>query len=179
MGVLPGIVGSIQANEAIKIIIGIGTPLSGKLLLFDSLSNSFNKLSISPVAENFNITELIDYELFCGETQQSEYDIKEMSVEELKSKLDNAEDKQIIDVREPHEYELCNLGGELIPLGEIENEIDMISTQKPVVVHCHHGMRSQRAIEKLLLNSCNADLYNLTGGIHDWATKIDLDMPTY
>ncbi|HHZ65136.1 MAG TPA: molybdopterin-synthase adenylyltransferase MoeB [Flavobacteriales bacterium] len=178
MGVLPGIVGSIQANEAIKIITGAGEPLSGKLLLFDALSSSFNELSISPIADNFEISELIDYKLFCGESTE-EIDIKEISVEELRSRLNNAEDIQIIDVREHDEYELCNLGGELIPLGEIEEKIDHISTQKPVVVHCHHGMRSQKAIEKLLTNACKADLYNLKGGIHDWATKIDLNMPTY
>ncbi len=178
MGVLPGIVGSIQANEAIKIIVGVGKPLSGKLLLFDSLSNSFNELSISPVAENFNITELIDYELFCGETP-AHLEIKEITVEELKSKLDNSEDIQIIDVREQDEYDLCNLGGELIPLGEIEANMGLISIKKPVVVHCHHGMRSKKAIERLLAKSCKADLYNLKGGIHNWATKIDSEMSTY
>ncbi|PCH97706.1 MAG: molybdenum cofactor biosynthesis protein MoeB [Bacteroidetes bacterium] len=178
IGVLPGIVGSIQANEAIKMIIGIGNPLSGKLLLYDSLSNSFNQLSISPVKENFNITELIDYELFCGEVT-GKTELKEMSVEELKAKLDNNEDIQIIDVREPFEYDICNLGGELIPLGEITANIDRISTVKTVVVYCHHGMRSQKAIEQLLENSCRADLFNLNGGINEWAKKIDSKMQTY
>jgi len=155
LGVLPGIIGCLQANEAIKIITEIGDPLSGKLMVFDALTHHTNLFEFEKVEENANIAELIDYEDFCGARDGTNsnknimQEVKEITVSELKKKLDNNEDIQIIDVREDFEYEICNIGGELIPLGEIHNKTDAISKQKPVVVHCHHGGRSAKAIELL------------------------------
>jgi len=175
LGVLPGIIGCLQANETIKIITGIGEPLSGKLLVFDALTLNTNVLEFSPVKENFNVTELIDYETFC----ESGDEIKEITVSELKKKFDDRENLQIIDVREEFEYEICNLGGELLPLNSISNKIDTISKDKPVIVHCHHGGRSAQAINILKEKFEFDNLLNLKGGIHAWAVEIDKNMATY
>ncbi|MBN4051379.1 molybdopterin-synthase adenylyltransferase MoeB [bacterium AH-315-M05] len=175
LGVLPGIIGCLQANETIKIIAGIGEPLSGKLLIFDALTLNTNILEFSPIEGNFNIKELIDYDNFCGTGGE----VKEITVSELKKKLDDREDIQIIDVREEFEYEICNLGGELLPLNSISNKIDTISKDKPVIVHCHHGGRSAQAINILKEKFEFDNLLNLKGGIHAWAVEIDKSMATY
>ena len=179
LGVLPGIIGCLQANETIKIITGVGEPLSGKLLVFDALTLSTNILQFSKVSENLNINELVDYEEFCNAKNETVYEVKEISVSELKSKLDDEENIRLLDVREKFEYEICNLGGELIPLGNIEDNIDKIPKDQPVVVICHHGIRSARAINILADKYEFRNLLNLTGGIHAWAEEIDKDMPTY
>jgi len=177
LGVLPGIVGCLQANEVIKIITGIGEPLSGKLMVFDALSTQFSTVNVELVKANSDITELIDYEDFCGSKQ--EWEINEITAEELYQKINAHEDIQIIDVREKHEYEICNLGGDLIPLATITQSTGRISKNKPVIVHCHRGIRSVKAIQELEETKGYTNLINLKGGIHAWATEVDSEMSTY
>ena len=180
LGVLPGIIGAYQANEVIKMLTGIGEPLSGKLMVLNVLTMESNKLLISPDPENLKIDTLVDYEEFCGSNNdKSDMEVKEITVKELKSMLDNNEDVQIIDVREIHEYDICNLGGELIPLDTIPQSVDKISKEKTVVVHCHHGMRSANAIMHLMQNEGYTNLLNLKGGINAWSVEIDPSVSTY
>ena len=162
LGVLPGIVGCLMANETIKIIIGNGEVLSGKLLVFDSLTMQFNTFGFSTVEENKNIKTLSNYDFFCETT-----DTKEITADELKSKILLSEKFQLIDVREPYEYEIKNIGGVLIPLGELENNLDKISTTLPVIIHCLSGMRSKKAIE-LLKQKGYKNLANLKNGLIDF-----------
>lgn len=157
LGVLPGIIGSMQALEAIKVITNIGEPLSGKLLVLDTLSMQSRIIRIPKMPDTPKITQLIDYETFCG--LKSAYDI---SFEELKT----LGDYQLIDVREKHEYEARNIGGELMPLSELEKHLPKISRDKTVVVHCQSGIRSQKAIKILQENFDFTNLINLTGGMN-------------
>ncbi len=174
LGVLPGIVGCLQANEALKIILGIGEVLSNKLLIFNSLTMNFQTFSIKPNLKNLARNKLEDdYEEVCA------LPIKEITVADLKSKIENKEKLQIIDVREEDEYEICNLGGTLIPLSTIKNNLHLIKQDYPVVFHCHHGSRSKQAIEMLNAEVDGRNFYNLKGGIHQWALQIDTTMPTY
>ncbi len=179
LGVLPGIIGSIQANEAIKLITGIGEPLSGRLLLLDSLTMDTRVISF-PKKQNASDRNLIDYEQFCGLSPTKEKTImKEVTVQELKALKDSGADFQLIDVREPHEYETCQIDGELIPMAEIPHNIDKISKTKQVIIHCRSGGRSGNMINWLEKNHGFTNLYNLKGGILAWASQIDPDMPTY
>lgn len=161
MGVLPGIVGCLMANETIKIIIGNGEVLSGKLLVFDSLTMQFNTFSFSLNPENKKIKTLDNYDFFC------ENNLNEITADELKNKISSGEIFQLIDVREPHEYELKNIGGLLIPLSELENNLDKISKILPVIIHCHSGMRSKKAIELLKQNGFK-NLVSLKNGLLDF-----------
>ncbi|MBL7850848.1 MAG: ThiF family adenylyltransferase [Cyclobacteriaceae bacterium] len=176
LGVLPGVIGSLQANEVIKLIAGIGEPLSGKLLLFDSLTLESRIIRLSK-RHHEPIHHLIDYDHFCGVSVAK--GMKEVTVEELKALLDKKADIQLIDVREPHEYDTCNLGGELIPMAEVPFNIDRISKDKQVIIHCRSGGRSGNIINWLEKNHGFTNLYNLKGGILDWAKKVDPSMPTY
>jgi len=188
LGVLPGIIGTIQAVEAIKLIIGEGEPLIGRLLLFDALKMKFRELKLRknlacPVCgENPTIHELIDYEAFCGmEPLPTDGDsLKQWQItpEELKEKLDRGEDVFILDVREPHEYEICNINGYLIPLGDIPKRMNELDSAREIVVHCQRGTRSQRALE-FLREAGFRKIKNLVGGIDAWAVKIDKTMPRY
>ncbi|MBL4715554.1 MAG: molybdopterin-synthase adenylyltransferase MoeB [Bacteroidia bacterium] len=178
MGVLPGIIGSMQANEVIKIFIGIGDVLNGKLLVYDSLTAEVNTLNFDRVEENCDISELIDYEQFCN-TNQNSINMKEISVQDLKQKLDDHEDFQLIDVRESYEYDICNLNGELIPLGKIIDKADRISRDKPVIIHCKSGGRSAMAIEELEKKHSLTNLFNLKGGITAFANEIDNSITLY
>ena len=180
LGVLPGIIGSLQASEVIKIITGVGEPLSGRLFLFDAASFITRNLKIrkNPATK---ITELIDYDQFCGIIPKKEITamVKGINVKELKKWMDAEKDFQLIDVRETYEYDICNLGGELVPLNKILNYQDKIATDKPVVLQCRSGVRSANAI-KVLQNQFGFDnLLNLEGGILAWASEIDPSMPTY
>ncbi len=188
LGVLPGIIGTIQAMEAIKLIIGQGDLLIGRLLLFDALRMKFRELRLRknpfcPICgAHPTIHQLIDYEAFCGLAPRPEDRGRvtewEITVQELKTKLDRHDDIFVLDVREPHEYEICNLGGYLIPLGEIPSRMHELDSSKEIVVHCHTGRRSQRALE-LLREAGFKKIKNLVGGIAAWASEIDPEMPRY
>ncbi len=188
LGILPGIIGTIQANETVKLIIGKGEPLIGRLLLFDALKTKFRELKLRknpdcPVCgQHRTITSLIDYEAFCGVqagwdsfTREEQYEI---TVDELKKRLDNKDDLFILDVREPQEYQICNLNGYLIPLKELPKRINELDTAKEIVVHCKVGGRSRQAVE-FMKQSGFRKVKNLVGGIDEWAETIDPAMPRY
>src|SRR6201984_1425131 len=159
LGVLPGIVGSIQAMETIKLILGAGEPLVGRLLLFDALAMRFRELKLKknpdcPMCGNHRtITKLIDYEEFCGirgeEAPAMTDGIPEMTATELKSRQDRGEKLFILDVREPPEYQICNLNGKLTPLGEFPRRVNELDSSVEMVVHCRSGKRSADAIHFL------------------------------
>ena len=182
LGVLPGIMGSFQALEVIKVITGIGEVLSGKLLIIDTLTMNNNLLKFSknpdnPVSgDNPSITQLIDYEEFCGHTAQKESpsEIDVSTLHDWSNK--NSEEFQLIDVRETHEYEAGNINGETIPLSVLETMIDHISQDKKVVIHCKSGARSKKAISLLQKKYKFGNLYNLKGGILAWKDKYAPDL---
>lgn len=172
LGVLPGIVGSLQANEIIKVLTGIGEPLAGRLFIIDALSFETRTMKIRKNPELIPEQKLIDYEVFCGVSARNSAGIEEITALELKELLRKEEGIQIIDVREPHEYQLGNIGGILIPLGDIENLNQEIKPQSKKIVVCRSGVRSQKAIK--ILSSKNFDrLYNLKGGLLEWAKVVD------
>ncbi len=204
LGILPGLVGVIQATETIKLILGIGEPLIGRLLLVDALGMSFRTLKLRKNPEcpvcgpNPTVTELIDYNQFCGIAPPSSVGplevardravgehpvvdgIPQITVEELKRKLGAREDIFVLDVREPHEYLIANLGAPQIPVGEVERRVSELADQKnrEIIVHCRSGARSQKAA--LILKQAGfTNVSNLTGGILAWADKIDPSMPKY
>ena len=164
LGVLPGIIGTLQANEVIKVITGIGEPLSGRFFVFDALSFETRTLKISTNPTTPVISELIDYEQFCG-IPAVEKPIKEISVEEFSTWITNREDIQVIDVREPNEYEERNIGALLIPLATVQQRANEIHSDKKVIVHCRSGKRSATAIRELESAFGFTNLYNLKGGI--------------
>ncbi len=165
LGVMAGIIGTMQANEAIKVIAEIGEPLTGKLLMIDALTMAVRILKIpkNPMAKK--ITQLIDYEAFCGLKKTNEKE--NIDFAQLKLWQKEGKDFQLIDVREPHEYEIENIGGKLIPLSEIEKNIGQIRKDKTVVVHCQSGLRSQKAIKLLKEKHGFDNLINLTNGLKD------------
>lgn len=178
LGALAGIIGSIQANEAIKVLAGIGDPLVNRLLVFDSLTMESQIIQIANKNERKNILGLIDYDDFCNAPKKTT-DMKEVTVQELKALKDSKANFQLIDVREPHEFDICNLDGELIPQGEIPHNVDKIAKDKQVVIHCRSGARSGNMVKWLESNHGFTNLYNLKGGILAWAKEIDTSMPTY
>jgi len=164
LGVLCGIIGTLQANEVIKVVTGVGEPLSGRFFVFDALSFETRILKISKQKDRPEIKELIDYEQFCG-VRAVEEKMKEISVAEFEKWLDNNEDIQIIDVREPEEYQQVNIGALLVPLATIKERAAEIRKDKKVVVHCKAGGRSAKAIRELQDAFGFDNLYNLKGGI--------------
>ena len=180
LGVLPGMIGSFQANEVIKVITGIGEPLVGRLFLFDALNFETRTLKIRKNTGTPQITELIDYEQFCGigGLDDAVHNVREISVKELQQWKANDHNFQLIDVREAYEYDIANLGGELIPQKQVANQIDKISKDRDVVIHCRSGKRSAEVIEKLQEAGYD-NLYNLRGGILAWAEEIDHNMARY
>jgi adenylyltransferase/sulfurtransferase len=183
LGVLPGIIGMLQAIEAIKLIIGIGEPLIGRLLHFDALKVKFRELNLRrdaqcPVCgENPTIFSPIDYEQFCGVREDEA--IPAMSARELKRKMDARDAFELIDVREPFEYEIARIdGSKLIPLGEITERADELQHEQTIVVHCHSGGRSAEAV-RLLQQRGFTNVYNLEGGIDAWSDEIDPSVPKY
>ncbi len=170
LGVLPGIVGSMQALEVIKVVTGIGETLSGRLFLFDALNFQTRTFNVkrrpdNPLnGENPTIDRLIDYEFFCG-LKAVERPVKEITVQELYAWQMKGEKFQLIDVREPHEYEVANLGAELIPLATVEANAGRFARDMKVVVHCRSGVRSAKAIRELEDKFGFDNLYNLQGGI--------------
>ena len=188
LGVLPGIIGSIQATEVIKILSGAGNPLSGRFFIFDALNFETRTLKVEKdpnnplTGDNPTQTGLIDYEQFCGiepEAEQATSDVPEITPEALAKQLDQGENIKIIDVREPHEYEIANIGGELIPLGEITDHVEQIPKDQKVVIHCRSGKRSADAIKQLQSAYGYQNLYNLKGGILAYAENVDQTLATY
>jgi sulfur-carrier protein adenylyltransferase/sulfurtransferase len=188
LGILPGAIGTIQATEAVKLLLGIGEPLIGRLLLYDALGMSFREMKLRkdpncPICgENPTVTELIDYQEFCGIPQanaaEEENGVPEISVRELKQKLDTGEDINVLDVREPHEYEVANIGVRLIPLGELPQRLAELDQDDILAIHCKTGARSARAV-KLLQDSGFEKVYNVKGGIAAWSEEIDPNVPKY
>jgi molybdopterin/thiamine biosynthesis adenylyltransferase/rhodanese-related sulfurtransferase len=187
LGILPGLVGVIQATETIKLILGQGDSLAGRLLLVDALAMKFRELKLRknpdcPVCgKNPTVTSLIDYNEFCGirgEEEPAGNDVPTISVQELKQKFDAKADIFILDVREPHEYQICNLKGYLIPVGDLPKRVHELDSSREIVAHCRSGVRSARAVN-FLRRSGFKKVYNLTGGILEWADKIDPKMPKY
>jgi molybdopterin/thiamine biosynthesis adenylyltransferase/rhodanese-related sulfurtransferase len=191
LGVLPGIIGALQANETIKLILGRGEPLIGRLLLFDALRLRFRELRLRrdpecPICgENPTIHELVDYDAFCGVTQAEsdlrrlEGQIPQISARELKARLDAGAPIRLIDVRESHEWDICNLeGAELIPLGTLPAQLNHLDATQEIVVYCRIGERSAHAV-RLLQDAGFRRAFNLTGGIVSWSDEVDPSMPTY
>lgn len=181
LGVIPGMIGTIQANEALKILTGKGPILSDKLLIVDAFTMDITQVTIQNHNRRAQINKLIDYEDFCGinEKKIKSLGMKEITVQELQALQNSGEDFQLIDVREPHEYDICNLAGELIPMGDIPHSVDKISKAKKVVIHCRSGGRSGQMVQWLEKNHKLENLYNLKGGILAWAKEIDPSMPSY
>lgn len=179
LGVLPGIIGSMQANEVIKVITGVGEPLAGRLFLFDAASFTTRILKVRK-SSNVEIKELINYEEFCGIGVKKEgKEIKEITVFELKEWMDKGVNFQLIDVRQPYEYDIANLGGELIPQDQLQQNLDRIAIDKKVVFHCRSGKRSEEAIRELEILKRYDNLYNLKGGILEFSEKIDPSLTKY
>ena len=189
LGVLPGLLGVIQATEVIKLILGAGEPLIGRLVLVDALAMRFRELRVRknpdcPVCgAHPTVTKLIDYNQFCGvRGEESEAavsaKIPEIQPEELKRRLDAQEDIFVLDVREPHEYQIVNIKGHLIPLGDLPTRIHELDSSREIVVHCKSGMRSAKAVD-FLRKSGFKHATNLTGGILAWADRIDPSLPKY
>jgi molybdopterin/thiamine biosynthesis adenylyltransferase/rhodanese-related sulfurtransferase len=187
LGILPGLLGVIQATEVIKLILGAGDSLIGRLLLVDALAMKFRELKLRknpdcPVCgKHPTIKKLIDYQEFCGirgEEVEAEVTTSEMQVEELKQRLDRGDDLFILDVREPHEYQICNIGGHLIPLGDLPNRVNELDTSKEIVAHCRSGVRSAKAVN-FLRQAGFKKVHNLAGGILAWADRVDPSMPKY
>ena len=187
LGILPGLVGVIQATETIKLILGVGDSLAGRLLLVDALGIKFRELKLRKnpdcpaCGKNRTITKLIDYEEFCGIRGQEEpagNDVPAISVEELKKKLDAKADIFVLDVREPHEYQICNLKGYLIPVGDLPKRVNELDSSREIIAHCRSGVRSAKAVN-FLRRSGFKKVYNLTGGILAWADRVDPTMPKY
>jgi sulfur-carrier protein adenylyltransferase/sulfurtransferase len=187
LGILPGLVGIIQATEVIKLILGKGEPLIGRLLLVDALGMKFRELKLRKNPDcpacgtHRTITKLIDYNQFCGirgEEKPVDTAIPEIQVEELKRRLDAGENIFVLDVREPHEYQICNIGGHLIPLNELPKRINELDSSREIVAHCKMGGRSAKAVQ-FLRQAGFQKVSNLKGGITAWADRIDPRMPKY
>jgi adenylyltransferase/sulfurtransferase len=189
LGILPGLVGIIQATEVIKFILGKGEPLIGRLLLVNALDMRFRELKLRknpdcPVCGTHpTVTQLIDYQQFCGIVPEQkaatmQNGIPQMSVKELKRRLDAGDDLFILDVREPFEYQIAQIGGHLIPLNDLPKRMNELNTAQEIVVQCKSGGRSQRAAEFLAKNGFEK-LHNLAGGILAWSSEIDPKVPKY
>jgi sulfur-carrier protein adenylyltransferase/sulfurtransferase len=190
LGILPGLVGVIQATETIKLILGKGEPLIGRLLLINALDMRFRELKLRknpdcPVCgPNPTVTKLIDYDQFCGIVPEAKQDkpmkngIPQLSVKELKRRLDAGEDVFILDVREPFEYKIANIGGTLIPQNDVPQRLAEIDRNREIVVQCRSGSRSQRVAE-FLAQSGYTKVANLAGGILAWADEIDPKVQKY
>ncbi len=201
LGILPGLVGIIQATEAIKLILGTGDSLIGRLLLVDALAMRFRELKLRKnpdcpmCGEHRTITQLIDYEQFCGVRgeatpadantasaggpgQPATGKIGDMTPEELKQRLDAGDELFVLDVRDPHEYQICNLGGHLIPLKDLPQRVGELDSSREIVVHCKMGGRSAKAVD-FLKQAGFTNVHNLVGGINAWAERVDPKMPKY
>ena len=187
LGILPGLVGVMQATEVIKLILGKGEPLIGRLLLIDALNMKFRELKLRknrdcPVCGTHpTVTKLIDYNEFCGirgEEKSVANAPTDMQVEELKRRLDAGDDIFVLDVREPHEYQICNIGGHLIPLNDLPSRVHELDSSREIVAHCKMGGRSAKAVD-FLRQAGFTKVHNLAGGINAWAERVDPKMPKY
>ncbi len=193
LGILPGTIGLIQATEAVKLILGIGEPLVGRLLLYDALGMRFRELKLRrnpecpACGDHRTITKLIDYHQFCGIPQQpaaapaQETKLKQGEIDptEVKQKLDRGDNFVLIDVREPHEYRICNIpGAKLIPLGEFPKHVDEFDPAADIVIHCRSGVRSAKACN-ILRQAGFGSVRNMVGGILAWSDKVDPSVPKY
>ena len=194
LGILPGLVGTIQATEVIKLILGKGEPLIGRLLLVDALTMRFRELKLRKNPEcpvcgpNPTVTELIDYNQFCGIAPEASSDapikngIPQISVKELKSRLDKRETNNdnflLLDVREPYEFQIAQIGGLLIPQNDVPNRLNELDKSREIVVHCRSGARSQKIAELLKQNGFEK-VSNLAGGILAWSDEIDPSVQKY
>jgi len=176
LGVLPGIIGCYQANETVKVITGIGTPLRNQLMTIDTLHNTQLVFNITPVAANLQLTALqADYEQTVCEVQG----VQSLSVQQLEEWLKNGNRFTLLDVREEDEWEICHIPKSVhIPMGRVLQQVDTLPADAPVAVLCHHGMRS-RAVAQRLTTLGFKKVYNIEGGIHAWASAIDDQMQTY
>ena len=190
LGILPGLIGVIQATEAIKLILGIGEPLIGRLLLVDALKLRFRELKLRknpecPVCGTHpTVTQLIDYQQFCGLESANDVPktvkngIPQLSVKDLKRRMDAGENLFILDVREPFEYQIANIGGKLIPQNEVPQRLSEIDRNREIIVQCKSGGRSQR-IAEFLKQSGYPKVVNLAGGILAWSDEVDPRVPKY
>jgi sulfur-carrier protein adenylyltransferase/sulfurtransferase len=186
LGILPGTMGLIQATEAVKLILGIGEPLVGRLLLYDALGMRFRELKLRKNPEcpacgaHPTITKLIDYQQFCGiPAQEPKVTENEIEVTEVKSKLDRGDNFVLLDVREPHEYQIAKIpGAKLIPLGEVSRHLDEFGKDADIVIHCKMGGRSAKACT-IFRNAGFQHVRNMKGGITAWSDQVDPSVPKY
>jgi molybdopterin/thiamine biosynthesis adenylyltransferase/rhodanese-related sulfurtransferase len=189
LGILPGVVGTIQATEAVKLIIGVGEPLVNRFMIYDALRMKFRELKLRkdpecPVCgENPTVTELIDYEQFCGITGTGTDDVLlealDTTVKDLKTRIDRKDEVLVLDVREPQEFQICRIpGSTLIPLNDLPQRLAELEGYKDMVVHCKSGVRSAKAV-KLLHEAGFSSAKNLRGGILAWINEIDPSLPKY
>ena len=191
LGILPGIIGLVQATEAVKLILGSGRSLVGRLILYDALQMKFRELKLRKnpkcplCGDQPTIKALIDYQQFCGISPQAAAgaaepeESDEMTPKELKTVLDNGGTPVILDVREPHEYDICRLPGSvLIPLGQLGQRMDELNSDDEIVVHCKLGGRSAKAVEQMQ-KAGFTNVKNLTGGIDRWSQEVDPSVPRY
>jgi molybdopterin/thiamine biosynthesis adenylyltransferase/rhodanese-related sulfurtransferase/molybdopterin converting factor small subunit len=188
LGILPGTIGLIQATETVKLILGVGEPLIGRLVLYDALAMKFRELKLRrnpecPVCgDHPSITKLIDYQEFCGIPNQS-HEEKPMEGDidpvEVKSKIDRGDRFVLIDVREPHEYQICNIPqAKLIPLGDLPKRVNELDSADEIIAHCKSGMRSAKAVD-FLKQAGFKKVRNMKGGILAWSDKVDPSVPKY
>jgi adenylyltransferase/sulfurtransferase len=193
LGILPGVIGLIQATETVKLILGIGAPLIGRLMLYDALGMKFRELKLRrnpecPVCgDNRTITELIDYNQFCGvpdtalpqETIEAPTVTTDIEPKDVKAKQDRGEEFTLVDVREPHEYQIARIPGAiLIPLGDLPKRLNELNPDAEIVMHCKMGGRSAKACDLLRANGF-ANVRNMTGGITKWSDTVDPSVPKY
>jgi sulfur-carrier protein adenylyltransferase/sulfurtransferase len=190
LGILPGIIGLVQATEAVKLILGIGEPLVGRLLLYDALAMRFRELKLRrnpecpACGDHPTVTKLIDYQQFCGMPHREEPAVSvaqegEIDPVEVKAKIDRGDDFLLIDVREPHEYQICNIpGAKLIPLGDLAKRLNELDSAKEIVAHCKSGVRSGKAVD-FLRQAGFKKVRNMKGGILAWSDKVDPRVPKY
>jgi adenylyltransferase/sulfurtransferase len=188
LGILPGLIGVVQATEAVKLILGTGEPLVGRLLLYDALAMKFRELKLRrntecPVCgDHPTVTKLIDYQQFCGVPAHAPEPVQqtgELDPVEVKQKIDRGDDFVLVDVREPHEYQICRIdAARLIPLGELPKRLNELDPNAEIVMHCKAGTRSAKAVD-LLRQSGFRNVRNMKGGILAWSDKVDPRVPKY
>ncbi len=184
LGVLPGIIGAIQANEAIKVILGLGESLTGRLLLFDALKMKFREVRVPrnrlcpTCGDDAGAVELVDYEQFCSRGAEPPIKVPEMAPRELKSRMDTGRAPLVLDVREPHEFQICHLEARSIPLSEIAGRLQELDADREIVVYCRSGQRAAAAVD-FLKQAGFPRVWNLRGGILAWSDEVDPSIPKY